>query len=426
MGNCLDSSAKVDNSNQSPHANSASSASRVSSKTSRSTVPSGLSTTSYSTDSSLGPLPTLRTEGEILSSPNLKAFTFNELKNATKNFRQDNLLGEGGFGRVFKGYIDQTSLTASRPGSGIVVAVKMLKPEGFQGHKEWLTEVNYLGQLSHPNLVLLVGYCAEGENRLLVYEFMPKGSLENHLFRRGAQPLTWAIRMKVAVGAAKGLTFLHEAKAQVIYRDFKAANILLDAEFNAKLSDFGLAKAGPTGDNTHVSTKVIGTHGYAAPEYVATGRLTAKSDVYSFGVVLLELISGRRAMDKSNGGNEYSLVDWATPYLGDKRKLFRIMDTKLGGQYPQKGAFTAANLALQCLNPDAKLRPKMSEVLVTLEQLESVAKPGTKHTQMESPRFHHSSVMQKSPVRYSQDRPLLHITPGASPLPSYSQSPRVR
>ncbi|KFK43683.1 hypothetical protein AALP_AA1G159500 [Arabis alpina] len=421
MGNCLGSSAKVDSS-QSPHAtsgsssaNSASSASKVSSNTSRSTVPSG-----QSTESSLGSLPTVRTEGEILSSPNLKAFTLNELKNATKNFRQDNLLGEGGFGCVYKGFIDETTLSAPRPGSGIVVAVKKLKPEGFQGHKEWLTEVNYLGQLSHPNLVLLVGYCAEGENRLLVYEFMPKGSLENHLFRRGAQPLTWAIRMKVAVGAAKGLTFLHEAKSQVIYRDFKAANILLDADFNAKLSDFGLAKAGPTGDNTHVSTKVMGTHGYAAPEYVATGRLTAKSDVYSFGVVLLEIISGRRAMDSSNGGNEYSLVDWAKPYLGDKRKLFRIMDTKLGGQYPQKGAYAAASLALQCLNPDAKLRPKMSEVLITLEELESAATPGTKHTQMGSPRAHHSSVVQKSP------RAQLHVTPGASPLPSYTQSPRVR
>ncbi|XP_010458935.1 PREDICTED: protein kinase 2A, chloroplastic [Camelina sativa] len=424
MGNCLGSSAKVDS--NSSHANSASSSTKVSSKTSRSTAPSGLSTASYSTDSSLGPLPALRTEGEILSSPNLKAFTFNELKNATKNFRPDSVLGEGGFGCVFKGWIDQSTLTASRPGSGIVVAVKKLKPEGFQGHKEWLTEVNYLGQLSHPNLVLLIGYCAEGENRLLVYEFMPKGSLENHLFRRGAQPLTWAIRMKVAVGAAKGLTFLHEAKSQVIYRDFKAANILLDSDFNAKLSDFGLAKAGPTGDNTHVSTKVMGTHGYAAPEYVATGRLTAKSDVYSFGVVLLELISGRRAMDNSNGGSECSLVDWATPYLGDKRKLFRIMDTKLGGQYPQKGAFTAANLALQCLNPDAKLRPKMSEVLVTLEQLESVAKPGTKHTHMESPRSHHASPVQKSPVRYSQDRPLHNVTPSASPLPSNNKPPRVR
>ncbi|XP_018433840.1 probable serine/threonine-protein kinase PBL2 [Raphanus sativus] len=426
MGNCLDSSAKVDNSSH----NSASSASKVSSNnTSRSTVP--LSTSSYSTgNSSLGSLPTQhRTEGEILSSPNLKAFSFNELKNATKNFRHDSLLGEGGFGCVFKGWIDETTLAASRPGSGIVVAVKKLKPEGFQGHKEWLTEVNYLGQLTHPNLVLLIGYCAEGENRLLVYEFMPKGSLENHLFRRGAQPLTWAIRMKVAVGAAKGLAFLHEAKSQVIYRDFKAANILLDSEFNAKLSDFGLAKAGPTGDATHVSTNVMGTQGYAAPEYVATGRLTAKSDVYSFGVVLLELISGRRAMDTSNGGVEYSLVDWAKPYLDDKRKLFRVMDTKLGGQYPHKGAYAAASLALQCLNPEAKLRPKMSVVLSTLEQIEAAAKPGAKHTQMEeSPRARHSSaVMQKSPVRrYSQDRPLLNVTPGASPLPSYTQSPRVR
>ncbi|ESQ33043.1 hypothetical protein EUTSA_v10004126mg [Eutrema salsugineum] len=476
MGNCLDSSAKVDSSSHSPHANSGSSGSRVSSKTSRSTVPSSLSINSYS---SLESLPTPRTEGEILSSPNLKAFTFNELKSATRNFRPDSLLGEGGFGYVFKGWIDGTTFTASKPGSGIVVAVKKLKTEGFQGHKEWLTEVNYLGQLSHPNLVKLVGYCVEGEDRLLVYEFMPKGSLENHLFRRGAQPLTWAIRMKVATGAAKGLTFLHDAKSQVIYRDFKAANILLDAEFNAKLSDFGLAKAGPTGDRTHVSTQVMGTHGYAAPEYVATGRLTAKSDVYSFGVVLLELLSGRRAVDKSKVGMEQSLVDWATPYLGDKRKLFRIMDTRLGGQYPQKGAYTAASLALQCLNPDAKLRPKMSEVLAKLDQLESITtKPGTgigtrqgqidsprgstgigtrqaqidsprgsngigtrqaqidsprrstgtgtRQGQIDSPRGSNGSVVQKSPRRYSYDRPLLHITPVASPLPSHNQSPRVR
>lgn len=130
-------------------------------------------------------------------------------------------------------------------------------------------------------------------------------------------------------------------------------------------------------------------------------------------------------MDTSNGGVEYSLVDWAKPYLDDKRKLFRIMDTKLGGQYPQKGAYAAATLALQCLNPEAKLRPKMSVVLSTLEQLEAAAKPGTQHT--ESPRARYSSaIMQKSPVRYSQDRPLLNVTPGASPLPSYSRSPRVR
>ncbi|VFQ95234.1 unnamed protein product [Cuscuta campestris] len=200
---------------------------------------------------------------------------------------------------------------------------------------------------------------------------MPKGSLENHLFRRGSHPLSWGTRMKVAIGAARGLAFLHDAKEPVIYRDFKASNILLDTEFNAKLSDFGLAKAGPTGDRTHVSTRVMGTQGYAAPEYVATGRLTAKSDVYSFGVVMLELLTGRRAVDHSKHGVEQHLVDWVKPYLGDKRKLFRIMDTKLEGQYPQKGALKAANLAQRCLTPDHKVRPRMSEVVAELEELEA-------------------------------------------------------
>ncbi|KAJ6689423.1 hypothetical protein OIU85_005791 [Salix viminalis] len=418
MGNCLDSSAAKVDSTQSSHTPGAS---RISSRTSRSSVPSSLTIPSYSEKSSSECLPTPRSEGEILSSPNLKAFSFNELKNATRNFRPDSVLGEGGFGCVFKGWIDENTLAASKPGSGMVVAVKKLKPEGFQGHKEWLTEVNYLGQLHHPNLVKLIGYCVEGENRLLVYEFMPKGSLENHLFRRGPQPLSWAVRVKVAIGAARGLSFLHDAKSQVIYRDFKASNILLDAEFNAKLSDFGLAKAGPTGDRTHVSTQVMGTHGYAAPEYVATGRLTAKSDVYSFGVVLLELLSGRRAVDKTKVGVEQNLADWAKPYLNDKRKLFRIMDTKLGGQYPQKGAFIAANLALQCLSPEAKVRPRMSEVLAMLEHIES-PKCAAKNSRSEH-------LIVQTPVRQS---PMRHHhatgtpTAGASPLPSHHQSPRLR
>ncbi|KAJ0256981.1 Serine-threonine/tyrosine-protein kinase [Hirschfeldia incana] len=190
----------------------------------------------------------------MLSSPNLKAFSYNELKNATRSFRPDSMIGEGDFGCVFKGWIDETTLNASRPGSGIAVAIKKLKPDGFLGPREWLTEVNNLGQLSHPNLVSLIGYCAEGEYLFLVYEFMPRGSLDNHLFGRmfcaikqifswilkhmclvqwflagGPHRLTWEIRMKVAVGAAKGLTYLHEAKSQVIYRDFRSAKILLDA-----------------------------------------------------------------------------------------------------------------------------------------------------------------------------------------------------
>ncbi|XP_020257330.1 probable serine/threonine-protein kinase PBL3 isoform X2 [Asparagus officinalis] len=372
MGNCLTSSSRVQSAQ--------SSASGPSKVTCRSSLSSFPSTQTFSTPSTLtvpsysersGPevLPTPRTEGEILSSSNLKDFTFSELKSATRNFRPDSLLGEGGFGYVYKGWIDKQSFAPSRPGSGMVVAIKKLKPEGFQGHKEWLTEVEYLGQLHHPNLVKLIGYCSDGDSRLLVYEFMPKGSLENHLFRRSSQPLSWAIRIKVAVGAARGFVFLHDRESQVIFRDVKASNILLDSDFSPKLSDFGLAKAGPTGDNTHVSTQVMGTHGYAAPEYVATGRLSAKADVYSFGVVLLELLSGRRALDKNKIGIEQNLVDWARPFLGDKRKLYKIMDSRLGGQYPKKAAFTIATLALRCISNEARLRPKMSEVLATLEPL---------------------------------------------------------
>ncbi|GLT44729.1 hypothetical protein SLA2020_186110 [Shorea laevis] len=331
-------------------------------------------------------------------SSNLKSFNFNDLKNATKNFRTDSLLGEGGFGCVFKGWIDENTLAPTKPGTGIVVAIKKLKGESLQGHKEWLAEVNYLGQLRHENLVKLIGYCAESDNRLLVYEYMPKGSLENHLFRKSVQPVPWATRMSIAIGVARGLTFLHSLDTNVIYRDLKASNILLDSDYNARLSDFGLARDGPTGDNTHVSTKVVGTQGYAAPEYVATGRLTPKSDVYSFGVVLLELLSGKRALDEEGPGfAEETLVDWAKPFLSDSRRVLRIMDTRLGGQYSKKGAQAAATLALQCLHTDPKNRPCMTDVLRALENLPTtnimrtsphakLSQHGTKH--MSSPHNH--------------------------------------
>jgi interleukin-1 receptor-associated kinase 4 len=310
-------------------------------------------------------------ETDTSITSNLKSFNFNDLKNATKNFRSESLIGEGGFGCVFKGWFDESTLTPTKPGSGIVVAIKKLKDESFQGHKEWLAEVNYLGQLRHENLVKLIGYCIESDKRLLVYEFMPKGSLENHLFRKGVQPISWATRMKIVVGVARGLSFLHSLDANVIFRDLKASNILLDSDYSAKLSDFGLARDGPTGDNTHVSTRVIGTQGYAAPEYVATGHLSLKSDVYSFGVVLLELLTGRRALDEGTGiFSEETLVEWAKPFLSDNRGVLRIMDTRLGGQYNKKVAQGVASLALQCLHSDPKTRPVMSDALATLERLQ--------------------------------------------------------
>ncbi|KAK3009792.1 hypothetical protein RJ639_015432 [Escallonia herrerae] len=236
---------------------------------------------------------------KIGNSNNLKSFSFNDLKNATKNFRPDSLLGEGGFGWVFKGWIDQNTFSPSRPGTGIVIAVKKLKTESIQGHREWL-------------------------------------------------------------------------------------------EFNAKLSDFGLARAGPTGDNTHVSTRVVGTQGYAAPEYVATGHLTPKSDVYSYGVVLLELLSGKRTIgDERAGGVDETLVDWAKPFLADSRKVLRIMDTRLGGQYSKKDAQALAALALQCLHTDPKNRPAMIDVLATLEQL---------HTSKDLPRIPPQTMLERREV----------------------------
>nr|KYP49900.1 hypothetical protein KK1_028400 [Cajanus cajan] len=302
----------------------------------------------------------------------LRKFTFNGLKVATRNFRPESLLGEGGFGCVFKGWIEENGTAPVKPGTGLTVAVKTLNHNGHQGHKEWLAELNYLGDLVHPNLVKLIGFCIEDDQRLLVYEFMPRGSLENHLFRRPL-PLPWSIRMKIALGAAKGLAFLHEeAQRPIIYRDFKTSNILLDAEYNAKLSDFGLAKDGPEGEKTHVSTRVMGTYGYAAPEYVMTGHLTSKSDVYSFGVVLLEMLTGRRSIDKRRPNGEHNLVEWARPVLRDRRTVYRIIDPRLEGHFSVKGAQKAAQLAAQCLSRDPKSRPLMSEVVQTLKPLPSL------------------------------------------------------
>nr|ACJ85391.1 unknown [Medicago truncatula] len=199
---------------------------------------------------------------------------------------------------------------------------------------------------------------------------MPRGNLENHLFIRGSyfQPLSWSLRLKVALGAAKGLAFLHSTQTKAMYRDFQTSNVLLDSNYNAKLSNFGLAKNLSLVDKSHVPTKL--TSGYTAPEYLATGNHTAKSDVYSFGVVLLEILSGRRVVDKNRPTRQHNLVEWAKPYLSNKHKILRVLDSRLEGQYELEDVFKVAILSLRCLSVEAKLRPNVDEVVTNLEQLQ--------------------------------------------------------
>ncbi|KAJ4795941.1 Kinase superfamily protein [Rhynchospora pubera] len=295
--------------------------------------------------------------------PNIatQKFTFRELEIATKLFLDECVIGEGGFGKVYKGTLER---------AGQIVAVKQLKLDGEQGNREFLNEVSMLSNLQHSNLVNLVGYCSEGDQKLLVYEYMPSGTVEDHLFdlKRGQQPLDWFTRMRIAHGVAEGLEYLHEkVDPPVIFRDLKASNILLDENFNPKLSDFGLAKFGPVGNNTHVSTMIAGTYGYCAPEYVMTGQLKVTSDVYSFGVVLLELISGRRAFD--DGKPIKSLAVWAKPMLTDQARYPDLIDPLIKNDYPPKGLKHAVAIAAICLQEIASNRPEMCLVAMALEHL---------------------------------------------------------
>ncbi|KAK4836709.1 hypothetical protein QYF36_026634 [Acer negundo] len=323
---------------------------------------------------------------------NLRVFTFSELKTATKNFSRSLMIGEGGFGGVFRGVIRSTEDSHKK----IDIAVKQLSRRGLQGHKEWVTEVNVLGVVEHPNLVKLVGYCAEdderGIQRLLIYEYMPNRSVLDHMSTRFQTTLPWATRMKIAQDAARGLAYLHEGmEFQIIFRDFKSSNILLDDQWNAKLSDFGLARLGPSEGLSHVSTAVVGTIGYAAPEYIQTGRLTYKSDVWSYGIFLYELITGRRPVDQNRPKNEQKLLDWVRAHLTDVKKFMLIIDPKLEGKYSLKSAQKLAAIANKCLSRQAKTRPKMSEVLEMLDKIMETTDIGTPQTPLKNPVLKDSS-----------------------------------
>lgn len=336
--------------------------------TSRSDDSGGVQHTSKSTasTSSQQSIPALYEE----RAHNLRVFELDELRNVTNDFNRMLKIGEGGFGSVYKGFVRP----ADGKGDKVTVAVKRLNQKGLQGHKQWLAEVQFLGVVNHPNLVKLIGYCSEdgerGIQRLLVYEYMPNKSLEDHLFNRAYPCLPWNIRLQIALCAAEGLAYLHEGlEVQIIYRDFKASNVLLDKEFKPKLSDFGLAREGPADGRSHVSTAVVGTYGYAAPDYIETGHLTTKSDVWSFGVVLYELLTGRRSLERNRPTNEQKLLEWVRQFPIDSRRFNMIMDPRLQYQFSVKAAREIAKLADRCLARQAKERPTMSEVVERLKEI---------------------------------------------------------
>ncbi|KAI3708928.1 hypothetical protein L2E82_38509 [Cichorium intybus] len=299
-------------------------------------------------------------------------FTLAEVQSATRNFDETLVIGHGGFGRVYK---------CCKIGSVSKVAVKRLHAISNQGAHEFEAEVKVLSKLRHGNLVSLIGYCNEGKEMILVYEFMPNGTLEDHLHKADSA-LSWLQRLKICIGAARGLDYLHTGTSTqdgVIHRDVKTSNILLDTNFAAKISDFGLARVGPVDQTrTYVTTGVKRTFGYMDPCYFYTGKLTRKSDVYAFGVVLLEVLSGRKAVDSTLDEEQWGLAGWAQDQIKEG-KLNQIMDRTLMGQISKKCLKEFASIASQCLRAQPKQRPTMAEVVFKLESLLSQERKRAKY-----------------------------------------------
>ncbi|XP_058756140.1 receptor-like serine/threonine-protein kinase ALE2 [Vicia villosa] len=292
----------------------------------------------------------------------VKTFSMNDIEKATDNFDSSRILGEGGFGLVYGGVLE----------NGTKVAVKVLKKrEDLHSNHEFLSEVEMLSRLHHRNLVKLIGICTEEDSfHCLVYELVTNGSLESQLHGvdREKCALDWRARMKIALGAARGLAYLHEDSSPcVIHRDFKSSNILLEDDFTPKVSDFGLARTAVDEESRHISTRVVGTFGYVAPEYAMNGHLHVKSDVYSYGVVLLELLTGRKPIDMSQTPGQENLVAWSHQFLTSKEGLEAIIDPSIGLDAPSGSVAKVAAIASMCVQPEASNRPFMSEVVQALK-----------------------------------------------------------
>ncbi|XP_047981480.1 probable serine/threonine-protein kinase At1g01540 [Salvia hispanica] len=285
-------------------------------------------------------------------------YTLRELEASTNEFADENVIGEGGYGIVYKGVLEGNHM----------VAVKNLLNNRGQAEREFKVEVEAIGRVRHKNLVRLLGYCAEGTHRMLVYEYVNNGNLEQWLHGDvgPCSPLTWEIRMNIILGTAKGLTYLHEClEPKVVHRDIKSSNILLDRDWHAKVSDFGLAKLIGS-EKSYITTRVMGTFGYVAPEYASTGMLNERSDVYSFGILIMEIITGRNPVDYSRPEGEVNLVDWLKTMVSN-RNSEGVLDPKLPDKPSSRALKRTLLVALRCVDPNSQKRPKMGHVVHMLE-----------------------------------------------------------
>lgn len=285
-------------------------------------------------------------------------FSYRDIYRSTKGFSDDNLLGHGGFGTVHKGLLTKSKLE---------IAVKRISHDSRQGMKEFVAEIASIGRLRHRNLVQLLGYCRRQGELILVYDFMPNGSLDKYIFGRPEESLDWSQRFKIIRGIASGLLYLHEEWEQVVlHRDIKASNVLLDAHFNGKLGDFGLAKLYDRGSNLQ-TTRVVGTLGYLAPELSRTGKSTPCSDVFSFGAFLLEVACGKRPIELKTSGIDMVLVDWVLQFL-KKGEILETRDRKLGAKFSAKEVEMVLRLGLLCSHPVPAERPSMRQVMHYLDE----------------------------------------------------------
>ncbi|XP_019161485.1 PREDICTED: pto-interacting protein 1-like isoform X1 [Ipomoea nil] len=320
----------------------------------------GKNGTQHSKDASTGGVQAVKVQPIAIP-----AIPIEDLREISDNFGTTSLIGEGSYGRVYYGDLK----------NGRAAAIKKLDAS-IQPEDEFLAQVSMVSRLKHENFVELLGYCVDGNQRVLAYEFASNGSLHDILHGRkgvkGAQPgplLSWAQRVKIAVGAAKGLEYLHEkAELELVHRDIKSSNVLIFDDYVAKIADFDLSNQSPDMAARLHSTRVLGTFGYHAPEYAMTGQLNSKSDVYSFGVVLLELLTGRKPVDHTLPRGQQSLVTWATPKLSED-KVRQCVDARLGGEYPPKAVAKFAAVAALCVQYEADFRPNMGIVVKALQPL---------------------------------------------------------